>query len=171
MGPSKTGSGSAARPPACQQHDEVGRVHVAVAVEAVAGAGRDLAQIARSPDAQQRHEVGPTDRAVAVEIARRARAEAGQIQIAQTSDALAVGGLIARGDEMLALHDVGSARLLYELAAEQGSAEAAAKMGMTYDPFYLESLGVLGYGGDPQSALCNGFYCTVPSFSFVDQQV
>ena len=64
-----------------------------------------------------------------------------------------MNGLIARGDEMLALHDVGSARLLFEFAADQGSAEAAAKMGMTYDPLYLESLGVLGYDGDPQKAL------------------
>lgn len=75
------------------------------------------------------------------------------IQLAQASDEDSVDRLIARGDEFLALRDIVSARLLFELAADRGNAEAAAKLGMTYDPLRLQSMGVFGYAGDSQSAL------------------
>lgn len=92
------------------------------------------------------------------EFARAASLQPGQTQLAQsqlaqTNEALTIDDLILRGDEFLARHDISSARLFYELAATEGHAQAAAKLGMTYDPFYLQSLGVRGYVGDAQSAL------------------
>ncbi len=50
--------------------------------------------------------------------------------------------VIARADGMLDRRDVESARLLYRLAASQGSAKAAARLGASYDPGKLEALGV-----------------------------
>ena len=86
-------------------------------------------------------------------LARAASLQLAQTQLAQTNEALTINDLILRGDEFLARHDISSARLFYELAATQGHAQAASKLGMTYDPFYLLSLGVRGYAGDAQSAL------------------
>ena len=45
---------------------------------------------------------------------------------------------------MLALHDIGSARLLYERAAKAGNSRAATGVGKTYDPNYLHMEGAVG---------------------------
>ena len=55
-----------------------------------------------------------------------------------------VNTLIERGDAMLALHDIGSARLLYERAAKAGNSRAATGVGKTYDPNYLRMEGAVG---------------------------
>jgi hypothetical protein len=55
-----------------------------------------------------------------------------------------VNALIERGDAMLALHDIGSARLLYERAAKAGNSRAATGVGKTYDPNYLRMEGAVG---------------------------
>jgi type II secretory pathway predicted ATPase ExeA len=52
--------------------------------------------------------------------------------------------LLARGDQFLALGDVASARLFYRLAATRGSAKGATALGSTYDPIYLERVGIVG---------------------------
>ena len=45
--------------------------------------------------------------------------------------------LLRRGDEEGAIGDISAARLLYERAAEAGSALAARQMGRSYDPAFL----------------------------------
>ena len=60
--------------------------------------------------------------------------------------------LLERGDRLLALGDVASARLLYETAAAGGSARGALLAGRTLDPAYLRSLGTRGVAGDPARA-------------------
>jgi hypothetical protein len=60
--------------------------------------------------------------------------------------------LLERGDRLLALGDIASARLLYETAAASGSARGALLVGRTLDPAYLRSLGTRGVAGDPARA-------------------
>ena len=55
-----------------------------------------------------------------------------------------VNTLIERGDAMLALHDIGSARLLYERAAKAGNSRAATGVGKTFDPNFLRREGAVG---------------------------
>lgn len=47
------------------------------------------------------------------------------------------GALIARGDSFMANADVQTARLLYERAVLAGDAEAAVRLGATYDPQFI----------------------------------
>jgi len=60
--------------------------------------------------------------------------------------------LLEKGDRLLALGDIASARLLYETAAAGGSARGALLAGRTLDPGYLRSLGTRGVTGDPARA-------------------
>jgi hypothetical protein len=48
--------------------------------------------------------------------------------------------LLTRGDTLLALGDIASARLFYERAAEVGNGRAALKLGKTFDPVFLNSV-------------------------------
>jgi hypothetical protein len=50
--------------------------------------------------------------------------------------------LVQRGEKMLETGDVSGARLLFERAAETGSATAAFRLGETFDPVMLVTLGV-----------------------------
>jgi TPR repeat protein len=59
-----------------------------------------------------------------------------------------VTALMKRGDQLLALGDVAAARLLYQRAADAGSAPAATALGKTYDPHYMAP----GQAGDPARA-------------------
>ena len=52
--------------------------------------------------------------------------------------------LLNRGDALLALGDVSSARLLYQRAAAGGDGRAATGMGKTYDPLFLSAIGARG---------------------------
>lgn len=72
--------------------------------------------------------------------------------MAQSSASLSVERLIDRGDDLLARRDVTSARLLYELAASEGSARAAALVAVTYDPWTLKQRGVQGKFADAGKA-------------------
>jgi TPR repeat protein len=60
--------------------------------------------------------------------------------------------LIARGESFLALGDISAARLLYERAAESGSARAMTALGKTYDPGFLDRAKVIGIRPDPALA-------------------
>lgn len=52
--------------------------------------------------------------------------------------------LLARGDSLLDEGDVAGARLLFEYAAQRGSADAMIKLAQSYDPEHLAKLTVLG---------------------------
>jgi hypothetical protein len=65
---------------------------------------------------------------------------------------IAEGLLLDRGDRLLAIGDIASARLLFESAAAQGSARGALALGRTLDPGYLRSVGARGVTGDPDRA-------------------
>jgi predicted double-glycine peptidase len=60
--------------------------------------------------------------------------------------------LLRRGDELLALGDVSSARRLYERGAAAGDGRAAASVGRTLDPYFLASMSTFGLQPDPQAA-------------------
>ncbi|WP_158043346.1 ATP-binding protein [Skermanella pratensis] len=66
--------------------------------------------------------------------------------------AMAENALLDRGDRLMALGDIASARLLFETAASQGSGRGALAVGRTLDPAYLGSIGVRGVAGDPERA-------------------
>jgi hypothetical protein len=61
--------------------------------------------------------------------------------------------LVARGDALVGVRDIASARLFYERAAEMGDGPAALRMGATFDPAFLERAGIRGTKGDQQEAL------------------
>jgi TPR repeat protein len=69
---------------------------------------------------------------------------------ALSADMLAL--LLSRGDALLALGDVSSARLLYQRAAAGGDGHAAASVGKTYDPAFLSAIGARGILPDPAAA-------------------
>lgn len=60
--------------------------------------------------------------------------------------------LLRRGEAMLQIGDVSSARLLYERAAASGDPRGATGVGMTYDPKVLAQLRVRGLAADPEAA-------------------
>lgn len=60
--------------------------------------------------------------------------------------------LLNRGDALLALGDVSSARLLYQRAAAGGDGRAATGMGKTYDPLFLSAIGARGIQADSGAA-------------------
>ena len=66
--------------------------------------------------------------------------------------AASVDPLLRRGDELLALGDVSSARRLYERGAAAGDGRAAASVGRTLDPYFLASMSTFGLQPDPQAA-------------------
>jgi hypothetical protein len=59
---------------------------------------------------------------------------------------------MARGDDAIGHGDVISARSFYELAASNGSAQAATAVGRTYDPIVLRDLRVWGLRPDTEAA-------------------
>jgi tetratricopeptide (TPR) repeat protein len=60
--------------------------------------------------------------------------------------------LLRRGDALLRLGDVASARLLYERAAQAGDARGAMGAGETYDPQFLSQMGARGIRADAAAA-------------------
>lgn len=60
--------------------------------------------------------------------------------------------LVTRGDDYFAAFDVVSGRLFYERAADAGSAEAALRLGETFDPAFLKLLHLTGNVGDMAKA-------------------
>jgi TPR repeat protein len=53
-----------------------------------------------------------------------------------------------QGDQSLRQGDVATARLFYQRAADAGDAQAALQLGHTYNPEFLEQIGVRGLRGD-----------------------
>ena len=60
--------------------------------------------------------------------------------------------LLARGDELVKRADVVTGRLFYERAADAGDAQAALRLGASYDPSFLAQPGIRGVRGDPALA-------------------
>ena len=59
-----------------------------------------------------------------------------------------ISALLARGDSLFGVGDVASARLFYERATNAGDAQAALKLGETYDPLFLARARLNGVRGD-----------------------
>jgi hypothetical protein len=72
---------------------------------------------------------------------------------AATPDNQDVAGLVNRGNALLELGDLASARLFYRLAADGGSSEGAMLMGMTFDPVYFARTRIQGTQPQIQDAL------------------
>ena len=64
-----------------------------------------------------------------------------------------MGALLVRGDTLLSVGDVASARLFYERAVEAGGGLAAIRLGETFDPLFLDRLHLRGVRGDLGAAL------------------
>jgi predicted nucleic acid-binding Zn-ribbon protein len=60
--------------------------------------------------------------------------------------------LVRRADALLRSGDVSGARLVLERASNEGSAQAAFRLGETYDPAVLSELGALGIRGNTATA-------------------
>jgi hypothetical protein len=60
--------------------------------------------------------------------------------------------LVARGDAFLSAGDVTSARAFFERAADAGDSQAAMRLAVTFDPAFLDRVGLHGVRGDPQQA-------------------
>ena len=63
-----------------------------------------------------------------------------------------ISALLARGDSLFGVGDVASARLFYERATNAGDAQAALKLGETYDPLFLARARLNGVRGDLAAA-------------------
>jgi TPR repeat protein len=61
--------------------------------------------------------------------------------------------LLQRGDAAVAVGDIVAARLLYERAANLGSADGARSMGKTYDAEFLRRVGVHGIRADQAASM------------------
>jgi len=60
---------------------------------------------------------------------------------------------LTRGDEAMEQRDVIAARRFYEFAASAGVPGAATAVARTYDPLYLQQVGVRGVQADAETAL------------------
>jgi hypothetical protein len=63
-----------------------------------------------------------------------------------------LAALVQRGNEMLAVGDIVSARRFFERAAAAGDAAAACGLAKTYDPLFLRQIGTLGVKEDAAKA-------------------
>jgi len=61
--------------------------------------------------------------------------------------------LVARGDALVSLRDIASARLYYDRAVEIGDGRGALRMGKTFDPAFFDRVGIRGTKGDKHEAL------------------
>jgi Peptidase C39 family len=61
--------------------------------------------------------------------------------------------LVARGDILFSTGDLAAARLFYERAADAGEAQAAIRLGETFDPSFLEQAHLHGVRGNVETAL------------------
>lgn len=69
------------------------------------------------------------------------------------STSIESAALLSRGDALFATGDIASARLFYEHAANAGNAQAAIRLGETFDPTFLSRVQVKGVRGEPAVAL------------------
>jgi hypothetical protein len=66
----------------------------------------------------------------------------------RTLSSAELGGLLKRGNELVANGDLVGARLVFERAAQAGDSRAALALASTYDPLVLEHLGERGLAPD-----------------------
>lgn len=71
----------------------------------------------------------------------------------RTLSASDVSALLARGDDQLRLGDFTSARLFYEAAADAGDANAALRLGETFDPIFIDRVNLRGARADMERAV------------------
>src|SRR5207302_6781979 len=64
-----------------------------------------------------------------------------------------VAALLVRGDTLLGVGDITSARLFYERASDAGDGRAALRLGATYDPSFLDRIRLPHLQGDVAQAL------------------
>jgi hypothetical protein len=64
-----------------------------------------------------------------------------------------IAALLARGDTLLGVGDIISARLFYERASDAGNGRAALRLGATYDPGFLDQVHLPHMNGDVAQAL------------------
>jgi hypothetical protein len=93
--------------------------------------------------------VSPPDAAPAAKTAL-ANASFEEVRPPPATDTAA---LVSRGDTLFELRDIVSARLFYERAANAGNAQAAIRLGETFDPSFLARAGLNGVRGDPAVAV------------------
>ncbi len=82
-----------------------------------------------------------------------AKSAEGMLTPLRSKNGKAVSILLERGDKLLLLGDIVSARQLYQHAFQQGDQFAAARIGSTYDPRIFSQLGVQGLQPDSKLAL------------------
>lgn len=63
-----------------------------------------------------------------------------------------IADLMAHGQKMIDLGQIAGARSYFKRAAEAGSADAAYALGLTYEPSFLDRVGVQGMRADPAEA-------------------
>src|SRR5262249_28605585 len=64
-----------------------------------------------------------------------------------------IAALLSRGDMLFSTGDLAAARLFYERAADAGDAQAAVRLGETFDPIFLDHSRLRGVRGDAEAAL------------------
>jgi hypothetical protein len=64
-----------------------------------------------------------------------------------------MAALLARGDSLLSVGDVASARLFYQRLADAGGGLAAIRLGETFDQLFLDRVRMRSVRGDPGAAL------------------
>jgi TPR repeat protein len=69
------------------------------------------------------------------------------------STSIETAALVSRGDTLFATGDIASAKLFDEHAANAGNAQAAIRLGETFDPTFLSRVQVKGVRGEPAVAL------------------
>jgi hypothetical protein len=74
------------------------------------------------------------------------------VQPSSVSPATETRELLQHGDSLLRIGDVASARLFYERASAAGDGWAALRLGATFDPAFLERLGLGKLQSDPAAA-------------------
>jgi TPR repeat protein len=124
---------------------------------------RDLAAARQEIQTLKVDQANAAQDASAAERAReRARGEAlaGNLAAVREENRTAVSAEIAsslrRGDALIASGDLAAARLVLRRAADAGDARAAMTLAETYDPAFLEKLGV--HGVAPDLAMARGWY-------------
>ena len=145
------GSGAPGGPP----HGSVavpGAVHaVSAAATSAAPAAALAAHSVTAPTAQ--HPVRSVAGAAPKTAATASSEPGGKSPAAPPLPDRQLAELLARGDVFLQAGDIASARLFYERAADAGDGQAALRVGATFDPTFLASIGLRNLPGDPAKAV------------------
>ena len=82
-----------------------------------------------------------------------ARQPADRSALAPRLAAAEITEFLARGDILFSTGDLAAARRFYQRAADAGDAQAAVRLGETFDPIFLEHAHLRGVRGDAETAL------------------